>query len=273
MLSKLLKYDLKFLFRFWWIGAIVSQVCAVITGISYNIEWSDKDYDTVVYVITSIASTVANMGIAVFVVSAIVLVYIRYYRNFFTDEGYLTFTLPVKRIDLLNSKLISGSLLLFSTILVYFSDRFIINAFTYEKIKYVEIVTDDASQMEITALDGLFQIITLLELIAILIVSVLFINILIFFCITFGSMITRKARVITSIGLCYGFGVDIVVLLILVLFAGAYGLDPWMGTLDGAAFYMPFSVVLLMIILFIAAMTAILYTATLNMLKGKLNLR
>ena len=31
------------------------------------------------------------------------LVFVRFYKNFFTDEGYLTFTLPVSRKDLLLS--------------------------------------------------------------------------------------------------------------------------------------------------------------------------
>ena len=38
----------------------------------------------------------------------LIFVFIRYYKNFFTDEGYLTFTLPVKRSTLLNAKTVNA---------------------------------------------------------------------------------------------------------------------------------------------------------------------
>lgn len=44
--------------------------------------------------------------IAVIVVSTFFMIFIRFYKNLMTDEGYLMFTLPVKSHDLINSKLI-----------------------------------------------------------------------------------------------------------------------------------------------------------------------
>ena len=54
------------------------------------------------------------------IIAVSILVIYRFYVSFFTDEGYLTFTLPVGRHQLLNAKLISGTSLLAATVAVLF---------------------------------------------------------------------------------------------------------------------------------------------------------
>ena len=107
MLKKLLKYDLRSVFRFWWIVALISVGMAVLGGFAQSILYNN-DIPRVINVIASIVvffSYFCMMGLAVLTQ---VLLFIRFYRNFFTDEGYLTFTLPVKRETLLNSKVLAG---------------------------------------------------------------------------------------------------------------------------------------------------------------------
>ncbi len=63
---------------------------------------------TILYIPLSIITfCVYALGFASTIITTIFIL-MRYYKNFFTDEGYLTFTLPVTPHELLWTKLISG---------------------------------------------------------------------------------------------------------------------------------------------------------------------
>lgn len=63
---------------------------------------------TILYIPLSIITFgVYALGFASTIITTIFIL-MRYYKNFFTDEGYLTFTLPVTPHELLWAKLISG---------------------------------------------------------------------------------------------------------------------------------------------------------------------
>ena len=74
-----------------WLQAspVIAQILQVTTTLLFTI---------------SVIAVVAGIFIALFIVMQ------RYYKNFFSDEGYLTFTLPVKTGHLLGSKVISAVL-------------------------------------------------------------------------------------------------------------------------------------------------------------------
>ena len=112
MLRKLLKYDLKAIFKFWWI--VFGGFCDNILNTYEGDAWS-------VYLMMSMGSlsgTFLNLALPVV---TFVLIFIRFYKNFFTDEGYLTFTLPVSRRKLMLSKIISGTTALCSALTVCLS--------------------------------------------------------------------------------------------------------------------------------------------------------
>ena len=106
MLKKLLKYDFKSVFKYWWIAALSSFVLAFAGGGSISILNSERELPLIVQPFTIIGLVLVIISFVVFAILSIILVYTRFYKNFFTDEGYLTFTLPVKRTQLLNSKLL-----------------------------------------------------------------------------------------------------------------------------------------------------------------------
>lgn len=63
---------------------------------------------TILYIPLSIITFgVYALGFASSIIT-LIFILMRYYKNFFTDEGYLTFTLPVTPHELLWTKLISG---------------------------------------------------------------------------------------------------------------------------------------------------------------------
>ena len=108
MLLKLLKNDLKSVFKYWWIGAVISFCLSFAGGFLLNILNNNAYYSDLLTALCTIAFVFVICGISAFSFLYLILVVIRYYRNFFTDEGYLTFTLPVKRNQLLLSKFITS---------------------------------------------------------------------------------------------------------------------------------------------------------------------
>ena len=106
MLGKLMKYDMRYMSRILpWLylgglgfSALVMTFILVIT-------------DTTILFLGAYAAyflfILAVEGIAV---CSSVFMMVRIYRNMFSDEGYLTFTLPVKNGDVLNSKIFTGAI-------------------------------------------------------------------------------------------------------------------------------------------------------------------
>ena len=107
MLKKLLKYDLKSVFKYWWIAAIASLGLSAAGGFCISVMMAEKDVPALIAVLIVLTLLFSIIGIVAFSILSYILLYVRFYKNFFTDEGYLTFTLPVKRSQLLNSKLIT----------------------------------------------------------------------------------------------------------------------------------------------------------------------
>lgn len=105
MLGKCLKYDLKAVWKYWWFALVAMTMLVPIGVVAVNFIVSNGSGTAW---LEALAFMVFMLGVCAFIIVTKVLVYLRYYKNFFTDEGYLTFTLPVKRSTLYKSKLING---------------------------------------------------------------------------------------------------------------------------------------------------------------------
>ena len=142
-MRKMLKHDLRSVWRVWRIMAPILLVSAILCGLvmplskyfgfeTYNIlDLFAMQFIPVLGLIASVIQLAANpmawfaaqimsMLPVVFFVITLILILIRYYKNFFTDEGYLTFTLPVSRTKLLNSKIIMAFFWMAMTAIVCF---------------------------------------------------------------------------------------------------------------------------------------------------------
>lgn len=121
MLKKLLKYDLKSIFKplipIYGITLLLSIAQRVSTAIgeAFPIIKIPAGFITAFYVMLLIA-----LPIATFIFSII-----KYYTNLAKDEGYLMHTLPVSKQQLVLSKLISASISMFTTILIMIVALFI----------------------------------------------------------------------------------------------------------------------------------------------------
>lgn len=114
MLRKLLKYDLKDIYKVLIIFYILSLFFAATTRIMF--EFSNS---VVMNVISSILSGVTISMIFNIIVNNIMRMWANFRRNFYGDESYLTHTLPLKKSELYLSKTLSAAIsLLLSTAVI-----------------------------------------------------------------------------------------------------------------------------------------------------------
>ncbi len=126
MFKKCLKYDLRAFGKIWLIAAAVVLVVSILGGIGFGsmftasatmdalemqeIEISDLDSAllTVRMMLGIISYMILIYSLVIFTAGTAIMLYVHYYRKFFTDQGYLTFTLPVSRSTHFWSKTVSG---------------------------------------------------------------------------------------------------------------------------------------------------------------------
>ncbi len=101
MLTKLLKYDLKYMIRNMAIFYILSIFFAITTRILFNIEQS-----VIINIIGQISVGCMFSMIASTLINTIMRSWIRFRDSLYKDESYLTHTLPVTKNELYNSKFI-----------------------------------------------------------------------------------------------------------------------------------------------------------------------
>ncbi len=220
MLRKLLKYDIKSIWRVWWIMAIVVVAAEILgafcvrgyTGMIMLNESALSNTEELMVTITGIISMVGLMLcffviFASFVVTEI-LVFIRYYKNFFSDEGYLTFTLPVNRRTHLLSKTINAMIWAAAEIglMILGVFIFLLLAPTPEKgfITLNGYIGFGYVMGELWNIIGGWLIAYILGFIFAMLCTAFFQITLVFLCITVGSVIARRRKVLAGIGLYLG---------------------------------------------------------------------
>lgn len=221
MLKKLLRYDLTAVWRIWWIAAVSVLGLSVISGfgirlllvgIESGIHSSVGFIQEIIFVSVGYVSVaVTTLGLEGFVILTEVLVFIRYYRNFFSDEGYLTFTLPVSRQSLYLSKTLSALIWLaasgFVTMVCLMNVSLIAPPLEQGNIMFNPVVFREVSKGlgEVFSSLGIgWSFLYVLEGFLLSFISAVFNVGLLQFCITFGSVIARRKKVLVSIGIYYG---------------------------------------------------------------------
>lgn len=274
MLKKLLRYDFKSVLRYWWIAALSTVGLALVGGWSWSVFEKDKELPQMLYVVATLAAIIAVLGGVAFVIMTVILLFSRFYKNFFTDEGYLTFTLPVKRSSLLNSKLISSVSTLLMTGLVLLFDLLVAVCIGEADVIFTrEFWINLGKEIEhfFETLDGyvVFAIVqTIVSVIFTVIISVLFA----FCCITIASIIAKKAKVITAIIIYYVANSTVIFGLVMY---NLFAMDTLVDWLDSVPIYLENPTAVLMSlckILFSGIFCAVLYSFQYWMLDKKLNL-
>ena len=205
MLKKLLRYDFKSVLRYWWIAAVSTLGLALIGGWSISVFENQKELPEMLYVVATLAAIIAVLGGVAFSILTVILLFSRFYKNFFTDEGYLTFTLPVKRSSLLNSKLITTVSTVLMTGLVIAFDVLLALCIAFHEDVFIKEFWEDLGKSISDYFEtyGVYAVISILEFIASTILTVVISVLFASCCITIASIIAKKAKVITAIAIYY----------------------------------------------------------------------
>lgn len=288
MFRKLLKYDLNAIVRLWWIGAVISVAAAVAGALllRFSMQAFDREIASVFVKLLAIVGLIAGIACLFAVVFSfvftVILIFVRFYKHFFTDEGYLTFTLPVKRSTLFLSKTVNAliwfsahfcviliSFLLFSMLVVSPSEGdLFLNFFVLKAIGKLL-----GSEWGVF---GAWMIVYILEALALLLVYAFFTISLVHFCITFGAVVAKKAKVILAIVMYYLINSAITTVSQFVILI--FGTMMWegmtiltqnasMGRMCGI-----YALLIMVLIGMLSVLGTALYSATQFMIDRKLNL-
>ena len=269
MLRKLLRYDLKFVFKYWWIAAVTSLVLSVAGGISLSLMDAEKQPPALIMLLLTLTVVFSIVGLVAFCLLSYLSIYIRFYKNLFTDEGYLTFTLPVKLSRLLNAKLLTALITMIGTFLVLFADIFLLISIGGGK----EVLDDLGKLLKNILYEvDIYFYLYLIQFVILLLLTMVFSALFLFCCITFGSIITKKAKVPAAIGIYYVANCVFSGFLQFIFLFGFPALGDWIYALPESMHYPLIALVLLAAILTFGLACLLLYALQYWMLHRKLNL-
>lgn len=275
MLKKLLKYDFKAVLKVWWIAAVAMLALGPVGGLCIYIESSPRHFPRIVYSIAGIGILLTVIGFVVFLLLTIVLLANRFYKNFFTDEGYLTFTLPVTRGQLLSSKLIVTMTTLVASAIVCLISWFFIMLIGVEDFwpDFKELWVEFWKLLQEEGFLG-WAIVYVVEFIVIALEATLFSTLFLSNCITFGSIIAKKAKVVTSIVIYYLANNVFAFAMGIFLMFGTVSLGNWLAdvNISETAEYSMVALLIFGIIAILGLLCSLLYTLQYWMVDRKLNL-
>ena len=202
MLLKLLKYDIKAVWKLALTVAIIAIGASFAGGLSYSAYYNGLRsspispfifVSLVGYAVSIFAVVAANVTISI-------VVYMRFYKNLFTDEGYLTFTLPASRKQILLAKTLNTVIWAAFQLIMIFACVCIYTALApKDHIAIGEsILSSFSSLVEFDYLWDVFSAIFLsITVIAISIFSLCLVQL----CIALGAMLAKRAKLIAGIAL------------------------------------------------------------------------
>lgn len=120
MLGKLLKYDLKYMIKDMCIFYILSIFFAITTRILFEV-----DQSVIINIIGQISVGCMFAMLANIIINTMMRSWIRFRDSIYKDESYLTYTLPVTKDDIYNSKLIQTFIFFFIGFIVILISLFI----------------------------------------------------------------------------------------------------------------------------------------------------
>ena len=290
MFRKVLKYDFRAVGRLWWILALSLTWISVLGAIALRSIISFMSMDMARY---TILTEVMLIGAIIFLFAAFIaicasgllsqlLVYYRFYRNFYTDEGYLTFTLPVSRKTLLLSKTVNAFIwtVLSGALIILCLSIFILIA---PPAEYAAGFYDSFFRVFLWGgisffwdKLGAWLIVYVIEGILILSAYTLFSISLIHFCITTGAIVAKKYKLLAGIGIYYvanmavSIAWQIIMLFGSAIFGGLY--DEFLRNASSAVQNGYTALVLLITFVGVSALALVAYLLTQKKLERKLNL-
>ena len=273
--------------RLWWIAVMIVPIAAVVGSamLRFIIEGTEnlmfEDPISTLLLMGAILVVFACLvAIVLSFILTMVLIYVRFYKNLYTDEGYLTFTLPVSRKQILLSKtlnafiwyvlhglLVAVALFLFILFAIPPEGNALINTELFKEIG--ELFS------ELWSICGAWLILIIAELIIFLLLSTLMGITLLHLSITVGSVIAKKAKILASVGMYYVFNMVLSLFMQISTYVFMFLIAPGISMIEitsDTEVLGLITLVFLVAIAFVGIITALLYNLTQHLLDRKLNL-
>lgn len=207
MFKKLLKYDFKWMFSIWWIGAVSILALSIPSGFALR-NLINVNFTQYGEIFNGLWIYVYYILLCLFPALGSILIFARYYCNFFRDEGYLTFTLPVKRSTLLLSKIVSGTMInILSAVTIILAICIVTIMAPSDKGSQTPLLFAIAQEFFTFLFDvQTSRIWVVLYILLFLIISVLYSvlsTLLTYLFITIGATVVKKYKLLATIGLMY----------------------------------------------------------------------
>lgn len=196
MVKKLLKQELIYYIRSLLPVYVVLMGIALMGRIIHIFEKNHWIYSLV----SNVSLGIYAVSIIVTMVFATIFIVIRYYKNMFTGEGYLTLTLPVSFVQHLSAKLIAAMLVNVTTLVTVLLSVviFLGGEWMVEIHKAVVYLTADVVEMAGTHL-GFY----IVEFVVLAIVGMAAGILNYYMCISLGQTFSKR-RILAAIGIYYG---------------------------------------------------------------------
>lgn len=260
MLGKLLKHELKATGRYLLPVCLILLVLSLVTRIVLSLEV----FKGSLAVIPNMVTATYIISIVVLVVSIVLIMIFRFYKNLLADEGYLMFTLPVKPDRLINSKLIIAMLWTLAGVVTVIISLWIAFS-TPEGMKEFWKAMDGL----LAELDMVFsgrRTLLIVEFFAVIILSLIHNILLIYVSIAVGQLFTRHKIAGSLIAfLCINTVSQLLIVLLMVIAANTLSIS-FMDMNSIPEIVFPLSIVITLIFNYAY------YFATHYIFKNKLNL-
>jgi len=290
MFLKLLKHDMRSVWRFWWFTIPVYAIMTVLGTVSFRtlttfasqMDVNPSAFSLLTVFVAYIFFMVSFIALSFCLLITEILVFFRFYKNMFTDEGYLTFTLPAKRSTILRAKTVNSYFWIALSIMMTaagYTAMFVIGMPTKWGEFPINLEIFKGLWMVVRSLFetmGVWTLVYAAEAILILLISVFFMVALIQFCLTFGAMIVKKAKLL--VGIAIYWVVNQALAMVIQFFVWIIGIA------SGTSFVMiwaavgvqaTFALIAIFIMILCIAMLIVsltLYFTTRNCLERRLNL-
>nr|MBQ8890157.1 hypothetical protein [Clostridia bacterium] len=282
MLRKVLKYDLGAIWKIWLILSATSVALGAVGGVCMRLV-ENPELNFAFFPIVILGLILSFIGIIAYIVITSILIIVRYYNNFFTDEAYLTFTLPVKRSTLFDAKILTAFIFNTASALVFTVSLCLMlliwpgadgSPMLFYFVQDIKDTLDIFSHMVDNKI-VVWAIVYSVAFVILMLASFIYSTMATFACITFGGTVAKKHKILMSIAVYYGLSMalEVVSLITSSLFSVVVqALQEYPEIIPNAA--IPW--VILMLLLGIAAaivlVSCFFYKFCVSKLRGNLNL-
>lgn len=199
MLSRLLKHE----FSATWKVPVALDILLIVLGIMGAIMLGNLPSvkDSVgMSIMMFLMTAIYYVGIIAANIVTMVYLVMRYYKNLYTSQGYLTFTLPVRTDQIITAKAISGS---FWMLCCFVCTILSVIIAAFGIITQIDIPVEDFREVfsEFTRTTGFFSPTFTLTMIFTIIVSAVAGVLSLYFCVTVGQL-WAKHKILGAV-LCY----------------------------------------------------------------------